>query len=267
MAVRIPWRQKCLGKLTSILEDRRLAISALGLPELIRLEWQQPKVCDCHPENMADPTRNRCFAPAAERNQAPICSVLQSILPAAGTVLEIASGTGQHAAFLAPRLQPRHWLPSDRTSAAHASICSWKSEVSSGTLYDPLDLDVTRADWPQKVVAWASEVDPIPPPITAIVNINMIHIAPWVACQGLMLGAAALLDRGGVLYLYGPFVEEGKQTVASNRAFDQSLRSQNPDWGLRNLSDVAQLAAEYQLQLSQVIAMPANNLSVVFIRQ
>ena len=210
---------------------------------------------------------HRRYAPATERNRVPICSVLGTALPPDGTVLEVASGTGQHAVFLAPRLSPRHWLPSDPNPEARASIASWLATDPLETLYSPLDLDMTQPNWFQHVKTWQLAGGSMAPPLTAIVNINMIHISPWAACQGLMAGAEVLLVTGSVLYLYGPFKQNGKHTAPSNEAFDQSLQSQNPAWGVRDLETVVQLAAQHKFQLHQTITMPANNLSVVFTRQ
>ena len=208
----------------------------------------------------------RGYAPATERNRVPIYSVLEAVLPLEGTVLEIASGTGQHAVFFAPRLTPRHWLPSDVSPAARASICSWLATTSVATLHQPLDLDMTQAGWSQQVRAWQAQTEKQVPPLMAIVNINMIHIAPWAACEGLFSGAESLLKPGNILYLYGPFKQNGQHTAPSNEAFDRSLRSQNPQWGIRDLTAVEVLANQHQFQLSKIIAMPANNLSVVFTR-
>ncbi len=215
---------------------------------------------------MSDMTDQRRYAPAAERNQAPIRTVLAKVLPPTGTVLEIASGTGQHAAFCAPRLAPRHWLPSDPNPTAQASIRAWVAATAITELYDPLDLDVTLPNWFQAVTTWQTTVGSSAPPLSAIVTINMIHIAPWSACEGLLAGAEQLLPPAGVLYLYGPFRQNGKHTAPSNEAFDASLRSQNPAWGVRNLDDVVALAAQHHLQFSEAIAMPANNRSIVFTR-
>ena len=216
---------------------------------------------------MPESTDFRRYAPATERNRVPICSVLESALPSGGTVLEIASGTGQHTVFFAPRLSPRHWLPSDPSPEARASIRSWSATIPVETLHAPLDLDMTQPKWFQTVRKWQVADGSAAPPITAIANINMIHISPWAACEGLMTGAEHVLSADGVLYLYGPFKQNGQHTAPSNEAFDQSLRSQNPAWGVRDLETVVALAAQHQFQLSQTVAMPANNLSVVFVRQ
>lgn len=209
----------------------------------------------------------RQYAPATQRNREFILDVLLQVLPPTGTVLEISSGTGEHAVFFAPRLYPRKWLPSDPNPLARASIAAWREHCSKDNLYPPTALDVNDS-------VWAIEQDKLPEllqgldlksdPILAIVNINMIHIAPWSACLGLMAGAGRILPAGGILYLYGPFKKGGKHTSFSNAAFDQSLQSQNPEWGVRDLDEVVAVAQEQHLSLLKTFTMPANNLSVVF---
>ena len=216
---------------------------------------------------MSQPTDRRQYAPATDRNREPILAVLETVLPPTGTILEIASGTGQHAIFFAPRLVPHHWLPSDPNPFARESISSWQATESITTLHAPLDLDVAQSGWIESVTQRLGKAEATVPPITAIVNINMIHISPWTACEGLFAGAQTLLTAGQVLYLYGPFMQDGKHTAPSNEAFDESLRSQDPDWGVRDLDVVTDLAENHQFHLSKTIAMPANNLSVIFIRQ
>jgi len=201
--------------------------------------------------------REKQFAPATERNREPIIAVLKQILPPRGTIIEIASGTGEHAVYFAPRLSPRHWLPSEANPILQESILAWREEFPSDVLSPPLDLDVMGEKWWEKVKLQD---------LCAVVCINLIHIAPWTACEGLMKGAGALLPQGGILYLYGPFKQQGVHTSESNVAFDQSLQQQNPAWGVRNLEDVVSLGKVHQLELQDVIAMPANNLSVVFRR-
>ncbi|AFZ49488.1 DUF938 domain-containing protein [Dactylococcopsis salina] len=201
--------------------------------------------------------REKQFAPATERNREPILAVLKQILPPTGTVLEIASGTGEHAVYFAPRLSPRHWLPSETNPILQESILAWREEFPSDVLSPPLDLDVMDENWWEKV----KHQD-----LCAVVCINLIHIAPWAACEGLMKGAEALLPQGGILYLYGPFKQQGVHTSESNVSFDESLQQQNPEWGVRNLEDVVSLGKVHQLELQDVIAMPANNFSVVFRR-
>ncbi len=211
----------------------------------------------------------RQFAPATERNREPILAVLKTVLPPTGTVLEIASGTGEHASFFAPNLQPRQWLPSDPNPIALASIAAWREQFPAANLYPPIALDVCDKRWqiePKALLAEPSGIDLNQSPITAIVNINMLHIAPWTACLGLMAGAGRLLEGGGRLYLYGPFQQAGQPLAPSNAAFDASLQAENPAWGVRNLDEVVAVAQKYQLSLVQTIPMPANNLSLVFER-
>jgi Protein of unknown function (DUF938) len=198
---------------------------------------------------------SRQYAPATERNRLPILEVLQQVLPPSGTILEISSGTGEHAVFFAPRLQPRHWLPSDPNPEARASIVAWQQQETIANLSPPIALDAADPRW---------EVEEQAHDIGAIVNINMIHIAPWSACQGLMAGAGRILSPGGILYLYGPYKRDGKHTAPSNAAFDESLKLRNPEWGVRDLETVIAEAQGQGLELSQIVEMPANNLSVVF---
>ncbi|MBE9117974.1 DUF938 domain-containing protein [Lusitaniella coriacea LEGE 07157] len=205
------------------------------------------------------PNDAKQHAPATQRNREPILEVLQRVLPPSGTVLEIASGTGEHAAFFAPRLKPRQWLPSDPNPERRVSIAAWQSEGKADNLYPPINLDARDR-------VWSIETDPNfqYANIRAIVNINMIHISPWSACLGLMAGAGRILQPDGILYLYGPYKRGGEHTAPSNEAFDASLRSQNPEWGVRDLDDVAAVAKEQKLSLLEIVQMPANNLSVIF---
>ncbi|WP_089091706.1 DUF938 domain-containing protein [Nodularia sp. NIES-3585] len=209
---------------------------------------------------MKIPEDARQYAPATQRNREPILEVLLQVLPTSGTILEVASGTGEHAVFFAPRLQPREWLPSEQNPLLRASVTAWAEECSSDNLYPPLEIDASAP-------IWAVEKGTLPySPIVAIVNINMIHISPWSACLGLMAGAGRILPPGGILYLYGPFKENGEHTASSNAAFDQSLRAQNPAWGVRNLEEVVAAASTESLRLKATYQMPANNLSLVFQR-
>ncbi|UKO97268.1 class I SAM-dependent methyltransferase [Nostoc sp. UHCC 0870] len=203
----------------------------------------------------------RKYAPATQRNREPILELLLQVLPTSGTILEIASGTGEHSIFFAPRLTPRQWLPSDPNPELRASIATWAEHFPSDNLYPPLELDAAQPIWPVE-----KDQDSHYSPIVAIVNINMIHISPWSACLGLMAGAGRILPPGGILYLYGPYKQDGKHTAPSNAAFDESLRAQNPEWGVRNLEDVVAVASKENLNLQATYQMPANNLSVVFHR-
>lgn len=198
----------------------------------------------------------RLYAPATERNREAILEVLLEVLPPTGTILEVSSGTGEHAIFFASRLTPRQWLPSDLNPLALASINAWRSYAKCENLYPPIVLDASLPTWELGKVE----------PISAIANINMIHIAPWESCLGLMAGAGRILPPGGILYLYGPFTRGGKHTAPSNAAFDESLKEQNPDWGVRDLDAVIKVANSQQLTLVKTVAMPANNLSVIFQR-
>ncbi len=208
----------------------------------------------------------RQFAPATDRNREPILEVLKQALPATGLVLEIASGTGEHASFFTPQLAPRYWLPSDANADALASIQAWRQVTPSHALLSPIALEVSQSDWPQIVQSSESRLS-VDAPLTAIVNINMIHISPWSATLGLMAGAGALLSPGGILYLYGPYKQQGIHTAPSNEAFDDMLKARDPNWGVRYLEDVVAAAARHGLQWQEAIAMPANNLSVIFKRE
>ncbi|MDJ1170051.1 DUF938 domain-containing protein [Roseofilum sp. BLCC_M154] len=197
----------------------------------------------------------RQYAPATQRNREPILEILQRVLPPTGTVLEVASGTGEHAVFFAPCLQPRSWLPSDCNPQSLESIKAWQGDDPCDFLYPPIGLDAENIPWDLK--GYEAE-------IAAIVCINMIHISPWAVCLGLMAGAEQVLPSEGILYLYGPYKQNGEHTAASNEAFDRSLRASNPLWGVRNLEDVIEVAKSHDLRHLETIEMPANNLSVVF---
>lgn len=185
-------------------------------------------------------------APAAARNVGPIGDVLAEWLPPSGLVLEIASGTGEHALAFARRFPRLDWQPSDSDPAALASIAAWQLE-GPGNLRPPVRLDVCSRDWP---VAAAD----------AILCINMVHISPWECSLGLLDGAAKLLSNGAPLILYGPWLEAEVEPAPSNLAFDQSLRSRDPRWGLRLVEDFAAEAALRGFALVERRAMPANNL-------
>lgn len=191
------------------------------------------------------------FAESAERNKGPILEVLKRVLPCEGLVLEIASGTGQHAVHFAAALPRVAWQPSDVDASLRDSVSSWVRASGLANVRDPVALDVTRRPWP---VAAAD----------AVVCINMIHIAPWEAALALLKGAASILREGGVLYLYGPYRRRGAHTAPSNERFDAELRSRDPRWGVRDLEAVVDVARANGLALREVAEMPANNLSVVF---
>ena len=191
--------------------------------------------------------------PAPERNKAPILEVLQRVLPSAGRLLEVASGTGQHAVHFARALPSWSWLPSDIDPHNLASITAHRDQAALPNLEPARSLDVCTEDWQ------VGELD-------AIFNANMIHIAPWECSEGLLRGAGRHLRPGGVLVLYGPFRIDGRHTAESNREFDQSLRQRDPRWGVRDLESIVALAQSAGLQHRETIAMPANNQCVVFER-
>ena len=191
----------------------------------------------------------KAHAPATARNRDAILALLRNVLPASGLVLEIASGTGEHVRYFAEMLPGLEWQPSDPESQALASIAAWTE--GDPNIRTPLPLDAAAADWP---VARAD----------AILCINMVHISPWAATDGLFAGASRLLNAGAPLFLYGPYRRAGVPTAPSNEAFDASLKARNREWGLRRLEDVADLAAGHRFRLDRVVEMPANNLSLVF---
>lgn len=192
-------------------------------------------------------------APAAARNRQPILDVLRTCLPAEGTVLEIASGTGEHAVHYAAALPALTFQPTDPDEAARASIDDWVRTLGLANVRPALELNAASARWP------VDKAD-------AIVCANMIHIAPWQAAVGLVAGAARLLSRDGLLFLYGPYHRNGRPTSPGNEAFDTDLRRRNPAWGIRNLEEVTALAAGEGFAAPQIVEMPANNLSLIFRR-
>jgi SAM-dependent methyltransferase len=199
----------------------------------------------------------RQHSPSAERNREPILAVLREVLPPTGRVLEIASGTGQHAVCFAGALPGLDWQPSDLDADARASIAAWVAHAGLANIRAPLALDVHQADWGVHTHDKLDKLD-------AVVCINMIHISPWSATQALFAGASRRLAVGGVLYLYGPYKRGGAQTSPSNDAFDQQLRSRDPAWGVRDMEAVVALGASVGLVCDEPIAMPANNFSLVF---
>ncbi len=201
---------------------------------------------------MTTPDPNlRQHAPAAERNREPILAVLERVLPATGTVLEIASGTGQHAIHFAAALPQLTWQPSDPGEDARASIAAWTAHSGLANVRAPLALDVRDASWGLDAA-------------DAIVCINMIHISPWESARAMTGGAGRLLKAGGVLFLYGPYRRGGAHTAPSNAAFDAQLRSRDPAWGVRDMEDVVALADAAGFDLDETVEMPANNFSLVF---
>lgn len=193
-------------------------------------------------------------APAAGRNKEPIRTVLADHLPPTGLILTIAEGSGEHAVHFARSFPALTWQPTDRDPTALASIAAYRDEESLPNLRAPLALDVTTTPWP---IAHAD----------AITCINMIHISPWSATLALFAGASRLLAPNALLYLYGPYKFSGEFTAASNAAFDHSLRSRNPEWGVRDVTDLDTLAHSSGFLRTHTIDMPANNHSLIFRRQ
>ena len=196
---------------------------------------------------------DRRFAPATLRNREPIAAVLADWLPPRGLVLEIASGSGEHAVHFATSFAGLDWQPSDPDPVALNSIVAWRADAGLANLREPLCLDAASRDWP------IDRAD-------AVVAINMVHISAWAATLGLLDGAARLLARGAPLVLYGPFFETRVETAASNLAFDASLRATDPAWGLRHVEEVASQAAARGLALCERRPMPANNLMLLLRR-
>jgi SAM-dependent methyltransferase len=196
----------------------------------------------------------RRSAPAALRNREPIADVLAEWLPASGLVLEIASGTGEHAAFFAERFPALDWQPSDIHPDALASIEAWRQGVLLPNLLAPMAIDASASTWP------VERAD-------AVVSINMVHISPWASALGLLDGAVRILEPGAPLILYGPWIRGDVPTVPSNLDFDADLRRRDPDWGLRKVEDFAAAADERGLRLVETRAMPANNMMLLLRRR
>jgi SAM-dependent methyltransferase len=193
------------------------------------------------------------FAPAAERNRQPILDVLRRVLPPAGLVLEVASGTGQHVLFFSEHLPALQWQPTDTSSDALRSIGAWVDEAARENLLPPLELDVRWPDWPVTTA-------------DALMCINMIHISPWEATDALFRGASELLTGGSHLITYGPYRLHGAHTAPSNAAFDESLRSRNARWGIRDIDELTELGGRTGFTLQERVDMPANNMTLVWTR-
>jgi SAM-dependent methyltransferase len=205
---------------------------------------------------MTGTDRHRQDAPAARRNRDAILAALSEFLPQAGAALEIAGGTGQHVVAFAGASPDVTWQPSDPDPWARASIAAWTRSTGVGNVHPPADLDVTQADWH---AALRQSFD-------LIVCINLLHVVPWVACEGLMAGAARLLKPGGHLFIYGCFKRNGRHMAESNERFDRFLVFQDPEWGVRDLEAVVACARAQGLTHARTVDMPANNLSVIFRR-
>jgi SAM-dependent methyltransferase len=195
----------------------------------------------------------RRYAPSVARNKDAIAAVLARYLPSSGLVLEIASGSGEHAVHFASSFPALVFQPTDPSEEALASIAAWRQEAALPNMRAPLALDVTAAPWP---INYAD----------AVTCINMIHIAPWEATLGLVAGAARIIPPGGLLFLYGPYKRAGQHTAPSNADFDASLRERDARWGVRDLETVAAEATAMGFAAPMIEAMPANNLSLIFRR-
>ena len=196
----------------------------------------------------------RRFSESTARNRGPILAVLERVLAKDARVLEIASGTGEHAMFVARAVPGVVWQPSDPDADSRASVAAWIAHETLSNVLPPLAIDVRLDNW-----GFGKTFD-------AIVAINMIHIAPWEATLGLFRGAGLLLKPGGVLFLYGPFKRDGAHTAPSNEAFEQWLKQRDPAFSVRDLGDVVRVAEDNGLALREIVEMPANNLSVVFVK-
>lgn len=199
---------------------------------------------------MSEVSDPRQYRPHVARNRDPIVDVLRRVLPSKGLVLEIASGSGEHAAYFAAKFPTLAWQPTDPDPEALASAAAHRADADLPNLLPPLHLDVTAVQWP---IAQAD----------AVICCNMIHIAPWAACEGLIAGAARVLPAGGLLYLYGPYKIGGRHTASTNQAFDERLRAQDATWGIRDLEEVTALAVQHGFALAETVPMPAKNLSVI----
>lgn len=204
-------------------------------------------------EALSGRSADKRYAPATLRNRDAIVDVLRTVLPEQGLVLEIASGSGEHAVHFARSFPMLDWQPSDPDPAALASIAAWSGEAGLANVRPPVRIDAAGGGWP---VTRAG----------AILCINMAHISPWAATVGLFRGGAGVLEPGAPLILYGPYVEAGVETAPSNVAFDGSLKARDPEWGLRDLADMDAVAVEFGFARMGRVEMPANNLMLIYRR-
>lgn len=209
----------------------------------------------CFPFESSDDGRQ--YSPSSQRNAPHILKILKKVLPKKGTVLEIAGGTGEHAVIFAPEFPHLKWQPSDPAVDKLESIRAWVAVNPSPNILPAIAIDAASRHWPVEDLA-------LDPPINAIVCVNMIHVSPWAAGQGLLAGAGRILKKGGILYLYGAYMVDGKHTAPSNMEFDRMIRETDPSWGLRDIGDVEKEARRHGLTLQDMVPMPANNFSVIF---
>lgn len=196
---------------------------------------------------------SRRYSPSTQNNREPLFEVLRDVLPHSGTLLEIAAGTGEHGAHLAPRFPEWTWQPTDQEPTALESIAAWVRHTALPNLLHPMRLDVMEP-WPTA-------------PVTAVLCVNMIHITPWACTEALIRGAAGCLSKGGVLITYGPYKVAGEHTAPSNINFDGWLKAQDTRWGVRDREAIAALADEAGLGHARSVPMPANNQTLVFERR
>ena len=205
------------------------------------------------------PTDARQYAPATLRNRDPILDFFKQWFPTQAKILEIASGTGEHGLYFSQQLPEVIWQPSDINPLAIASIEAWQAKQGTPNFLAPLLLNMLAEQWWDFSSSTKAGFQP-----NVLVSINMIHISPWATALGLFEGAKSLLTTQDLVYIYGPFKQNGQHTSESNLAFDQSLRARNPEWGVRDLEDVITIANDSGFELLKVESMPANNLSVLF---
>ncbi|NVJ98940.1 MAG: DUF938 domain-containing protein [Alphaproteobacteria bacterium] len=198
---------------------------------------------------------DRRHAPATARNRDPILALLKEHLPTEGSLLEVASGTGEHAAYFAPNFPGLDWQPTDIDESHLKSIAAWRAEAQSPNLLAPLRFNVLEDHWHFPHLA---------KPLRAVMAANLIHISPFAVTEALIAGAGQIMAQDGTLFLYGPYKRDGKHTAPSNEAFDASLKSRDPAWGVRDMEEVVSLAATAGFGEPEVIAMPANNFSLIF---
>jgi hypothetical protein len=202
----------------------------------------------------------RLDAPAYHRNREPIFAVIEPHLRGRrGTLLELGSGSGQHAADYAGRLPKLNWQPADYDAGALSSIEAWRAFSKLPNVQPALRIDLSQPDWPKRDAPGIAAGS-----LAAIFCANVIHIAPWSVAKGLFAGAPGLLQQGAPLFLYGPFMRGGMHTAPSNEAFDRSLKSRDPEWGLRDMDNVKNLAELGGLALEEIVPMPANNFTLIF---
>ncbi|GHF14921.1 SAM-dependent methyltransferase [Kordiimonas sediminis] len=202
-----------------------------------------------------EPDDKRQVAPATARNRDPILAVLQKHLPPSGCLLEIASGTGEHAVYMAPHFPAYSWQPTDIDPARLESIDAWRKSAKADTVQPARKFDVLADPW---------DFPDLAKPVTAVLAVNLIHIAPIAVTHALFEQAGRNLQAGNFLITYGPYKRGGAHTAPSNEAFDQSLKARNPNWGIRDMEYVTETAAAHGFELADCVDMPANNYTLVF---